>query len=67
MVDAIAADVQPSCVTVSRDGSTLYVADVAGDVTAVAVEAPKPLLYSQFMATKSVAMNEVRALEPATV
>lgn len=67
VVDTIAADVQPSCVTVSRDGSRLYVADVVGDVTAVAVEAPKPLLYSQFMATKPVAMNEVRALEPATV
>lgn len=67
VIDTITADVQPSCVTVSRDGSRLYVADVAGDVTAVAVEAPKPLLYSQFMATGSVAMHEVRALEPATV
>lgn len=67
VVDTIGTDAQPSCAAVSRDGSTLYIADCAGDVTAVAVNAPKPLLYSQFMATKSVGMAEMRALEPAAV
>jgi DNA-binding beta-propeller fold protein YncE len=67
VVHTIATDAQPSCVAVSRDGSMLYIADCDGDVAAVAVNAPKPLLYSQFMATKSVGMPEMRALEPAAV
>ncbi|MGB8406613.1 MAG: YncE family protein [Mycobacterium sp.] len=67
IVDTIYTKVQPSCLAVSGDGSRLYVADCAGDITAVAVSAPKPLLYSQFEATRSLGVAEARALEPAGV
>ncbi|MDH6247123.1 YncE family protein [Mycobacterium sp. OTB74] len=67
LVDVIEAYAQPSCVAVSQDGARLYVADCAGEITAVEVTAPQQLLYSQFMATKSVGMPEVRALEAAAI
>lgn len=66
-VDAIVTKTQPSCLAVSADGSRLYIADCIGNVVAVAVTAPKPLLYSQFVATKSLGPAEARALEPAGV
>ena len=67
IVDTVVPNVQPSCVAVSGDGSRLYVGDCAGNVSTLSVNAPKPLLYSQFEATKSLPMAEVRQLESAGV
>jgi len=67
IVDTIVTTVQPSCVVVAADGSQLYIGDCSGNVTSIPVTAPKPLLYSQFVATKSLGVAETRALEPAGV
>jgi len=67
IVDTVVPEIQPACVVVSADGTRLYVGDCSGNVTSVPVVAPKPLLYSQFVATKSLGAVETRALEPAGV
>ncbi len=65
VVNTLTVDARPSCVALNCDGSTLYVADYAGGVTAFTVASTTPLLYSQFMATDSVALPQPRALEIA--
>jgi DNA-binding beta-propeller fold protein YncE len=67
IVDTIVTTTQPSCLAVSGDGSRLYVGDCAGNVASVVVTAPRPLLYSQFVASTPIELPEFRALEPAGV
>ncbi|MGA5463621.1 YncE family protein [Mycobacterium sp. NPDC050041] len=45
---------RPSCIALSVDGSRLYVADYAGTVTAFAVAAMQPLVYSHTAATDRI-------------
>lgn len=65
VVSRISVGTRPSAIALS--GDRLYVADFAGDVTAYAVAAPAPMLYSQFVAAKSLVAPAGRELEPAGV
>lgn len=67
VIDSIVTATQPSCLVVNGDGSRLYVGDCDGNVSSVPVTAPKPLLYSQFVASQPIPVIEPRALEPAGV
>ena len=53
IVSTISVGARPSAIAVSAD--RLYVADYDGHVNAYAVEAPSPMLYSQFVAAPSLA------------
>jgi YVTN family beta-propeller protein len=66
VVNTVAVDARPSCVTVNSDGGRLYVADYAGEVNAFSVATTMPLLYSQFGVTHPIALPEPRELEQAT-
>lgn len=67
IVNKVKLDARPSCVAVDSDAGRLYVADYAGAVTGLSVEAAKPLLYSQFVATDPVYVPQAVELEPVTV
>lgn len=66
VVDTIAVDARPSCVTVDSHAGRVYVADYAGAVTVFAADSTMPLLYSQFAATDPIVAAEIRELEPVT-
>jgi YVTN family beta-propeller protein len=63
IVDTLAVDAQPSCVATSPDGTRLYVADYSGRITVFAVAARAP--FDDVLDVETVAMSEVRELEPA--
>ncbi len=65
IVTTVSVGARPSAIAVSVD--RLYVADYDGGVTAYAVEAPTPMLYSQFVAAPAQAVPAVRELEHAGV
>jgi YVTN family beta-propeller protein len=65
VINTVAVDARPACVTVNSEGGRLYVADYAGGVHAFAIASTLPLLYSQFVATEPIALSERRELEPA--
>jgi YVTN family beta-propeller protein len=65
-LDTIRFGAQPSCVVASPDGQ-LYVADNAGTVSVLAVEAVNSVPCFQVMATELIAAPELRELEPAAV
>jgi len=67
IVNKVKLDARPSCVAVDSDAGRLYVADYAGGVTGLSVEAARPLLYSQFVATDPVYVPQAAELEPVTV
>jgi DNA-binding beta-propeller fold protein YncE len=67
IVNRVAVDARPSCVALDSDSGRLYVADYAGEVSALSVAAAKPLLYSQFVATDPVYVPQAAELEPVTV
>ena len=65
IVDTIAVGAQPSCVATSPDGTRLYVADYSGRVTVLAVAARTS--FDDLLDVETVALSEVRELEPAGV
>jgi YVTN family beta-propeller protein len=67
IVNKVKLDARPSCVAVDSDAGRLYVADYAGGVTGLSVEAARPLLYSQFVATDPIYTPQAAELEPVTV
>ena len=67
IVNKVKLDARPSCVAVDSDAGRLYVADYAGGVTGLSVEAARPLLYSQFVATDPIYAPQAADLEPVTV
>ena len=67
IVNKVKLDARPSCVAVDSDAGRLYVADYAGGVTGLSVEASTPLLYSQFVATDPIYTPQAAELEPVTV
>lgn len=67
IVNKVKLDARPSCVAVDSDAGRLYVADYAGGVTGLSVEAAKPLLYSQFVATDPIYVPQAAELEPVSV
>lgn len=64
VVDSLAVDARPSCVTHPADSSRLYIADYTGAVSVFSVESSIETLYSQFLATDSIALGVSRALQP---
>lgn len=64
VVDSLAVDARPSCVTHPADSSRLYIADYTGAVSVFSVESSIETLYSQFLATDSIALGVPRALQP---
>ena len=67
IVNKVKLDARPSCVAVDSDAGRLYVADYAGGVTGLSVEAARPLLYSQFVATDPIYVPQAAELEPVSV
>jgi DNA-binding beta-propeller fold protein YncE len=65
VVTTVTVDARPSSVAVDSDGGRLYIADYAGDVAAFSVASISPLLYSQLVATKPIALRGARELAPA--
>jgi YVTN family beta-propeller protein len=66
VVNTVAVDARPACVTVNADGGRLYVADYAGDIHAFSVDSTLPLLYSQLAATEPITLSEPHEPEPAS-
>lgn len=67
IVNKVKFDARPSCVAVDSDAGRLYVADYAGGVTGLSVEAARPLLYSHFVATDPIYAPQAAELEPVSV
>lgn len=65
ILTAVSVGARPSAIAVDVD--LLYVADYDGVVTVYAVEAPTPMLYSQFEAAPSLVAPAARELAPAGV
>ncbi|MET0474724.1 MAG: hypothetical protein ABW001_08800 [Mycobacterium sp.] len=65
IVTTVSVGARPSAIALGTD--RLYVADYDGGVTAYAVEASTPMLYSQFVAAPSLVAPAVRELAPAGV
>ena len=64
IVSELAVGARPSAIAISAD--RLYVADYSGSVTAYAVAAAAPMLYSQFVDAPSLAAPTVRELARAS-
>jgi YVTN family beta-propeller protein len=62
ILTTVAVGARPSAVAVGFD--RLYVADYEGGITTYAVEAPTPMLYSQFVAAPSLVAPTARELAP---
>jgi YVTN family beta-propeller protein len=54
IVNKLKVDARPSCVAVDSAAGHLYVADYAGEVTALSVASAMPLLFEEFMATDPI-------------
>jgi YVTN family beta-propeller protein len=54
IVNKLKVDARPSCVAIDSGAGHLYVADYAGDVTALSVASAMPLLFEEFMATDPI-------------
>jgi YVTN family beta-propeller protein len=65
IVATVSVGARPSAIAVTAD--RLYVADYDGGLAVYAVEAPMPMLYSQFVAAPSLVAPAVRELAPAGV
>jgi YVTN family beta-propeller protein len=65
IVTTVSVGARPSAIAIGVD--RLYVADYDGGLAAYAVEAPMPILYSQFVSSPSLVAPTVRELTPAGV
>jgi DNA-binding beta-propeller fold protein YncE len=65
IVSTVAVGARPSAIALGVD--RLYIADYDGGVSAYAVEAPAPMLYSQFVSAPSLVAPAVRELAPVGV
>lgn len=63
VVDQIDADVAPSCVAESADGSRLYVADYDGRITLYSVASATPSLLDRMSTPEALAGPAIRELE----
>ncbi len=64
IVNEVKLDARPSCVAVDSEAGRLYVADYAGEMTALSVASAMPLLYSQFVETDPIFAAQAAELEP---
>lgn len=56
---------QPSCAEVGVDGERLYVADYAGELTALDIASTAPILYAQFVPTDMLPVQQAEELRAA--
>ena len=66
IVDKLTFDARPSCVAIDSEAGRLYVANYAGEVTAMSVAAAMPLLFEEFMATDPIYMGQVAQRQPVS-
>jgi YVTN family beta-propeller protein len=65
IVDAVNIQAEPSCVTESRDGKRLFIADYDGRVTAFSVASTTESLLAKMMAPEALELPGLRELAPA--
>jgi DNA-binding beta-propeller fold protein YncE len=67
IIDTITVGAEPACVTESRDGNRLFVADYDGGVTAFTVASTTESLLAKMMTPQALEMLALRELESAGV
>jgi YVTN family beta-propeller protein len=65
IIDTVTTGTEPACITESRDGKRLFVADFDGGVTAFTVASTTESLLGKMMESAALAMPALRELSPA--